>query len=197
MPKLARMGMLLALVSTTAGADSKPSFDCTKVEKGSAEAIVCEDAALAALDRKLAEVFAAASAKATNEHPPALKAEHRGWIRGRDDCWKDADQRACIEREYVRRIAELQARYRLVAMRGPVTFRCTGGTGGDVVMTYFETDPPTAIAEYGDSTSLMFAAPAASGAKYEGRNESFWEHQGEAKVRWGYEAPEMTCAKQP
>jgi len=28
---------------------------------------------------------------------------------------------------------------------------------------------------------------------YEGRNEMFWEHQGEARIVWGYQAPEMTC----
>ena len=30
-----------------------------------------------------------------------------------------------------------------------------------------------------------------SGAKYQGRNESFWEHQGETTVVWGYNTPEF------
>ena len=47
-----------------------PSFDCGKVEAGSIEEMVCKDKGLAALDRKLAEVYAAASKKAVNEHPP-------------------------------------------------------------------------------------------------------------------------------
>lgn len=184
-----------ALVSGAAEAATGPSFDCAKVESGSIEEMVCKDAALAALDRKLADVFAAASAKAANEHPPTLKAEQRGWIKGRDDCWKNEDKKACVETEYRRRIAELQARYRLVAGKGPFTYACKGGSGGAIVMSFFETDPPTAIAEYGDSVSLMYAEPAASGSKYVGRNETFWEHQGEATVVWGYEAPEMKCSK--
>ncbi|MNW23179.1 Membrane-bound lysozyme-inhibitor of c-type lysozyme [compost metagenome] len=53
------------------------------------------------------------------------------------------------------------------------------------------------IAERGDEVSLMYSQPAASGARYQGRNESFWEHQGEARVTWGYGAPEMTCRKAP
>jgi len=41
----------------------------------------------------------------------------------------------------------------------------------------------------------MLAVPSGSGAHYQGRNESFWEHQGEALVTWGYGAKEMTCKK--
>lgn len=59
--------------------------------------------------------------------------------------------------------------------------------------TYFETDPPTAIAKFGDQTSLLVQQPAASGAKFQGRNEMLWEHQGEALISWGYGSPEMRC----
>jgi uncharacterized protein len=175
-----------------------PSFDCGKVEAGSIESLVCSDAGLSALDRQLAQVYAEATKKAVNEHPPVLKTEQRGWIKGRDDCWKSDDQRACVETEYRQRIAELQARYRLVPAAGPYTFVCGTATtdapaGSEVVVTYFRTDPPTLIAERGDSVSLMYIQPSASGARYAGRNESFWEHHGEATITWGYGAPPMRC----
>jgi uncharacterized protein len=170
-----------------------PSFDCGKVEAGGIEAVICGDEELAALDRKLAEVYAAASKKATNEHPPILRAEQRGWIKGRDECWKSDDQRGCIDAEYRHRIAELQARYRLVPANGPTFFACDGNPANEVVVTYFETDPPTLIAERGDSSSLMVRQPSGSGTRYQGRNESFREHQGEATITWGYDAPEMNC----
>jgi len=48
-------------------------------------------------------------------------------------------------------------------------------------------------AERGDSVSLMYQQPSASGARYQGRNETFWEHQGVAAITWGYGAPEMHC----
>jgi uncharacterized protein len=73
------------------------------------EEMVCQDAELSALDRKLAGVYAAASKIAVDERPPVLKSEQRGWIKG--------------------------------------------------------------------------------------RNESFWEHNGEAVVLWGYGSPEMRCKK--
>ena len=174
-----------------------PSYACDKVRAGSIEAMICNDNELSALDRNLSGVYAAASPKATNEHPPHLKAEQRGWIKGRNECWKSDDKRGCVRGEYQRRIAELQARYRLVPGNGPVRFMCDGNPANEVVVTFFQTDPPTLIAEHGDSVSLMYVQPSGSGAKYQGRNETFREHQGKALITWGYGAPEMHCEKTP
>ncbi|MGA8018861.1 MAG: lysozyme inhibitor LprI family protein [Desulfobacterales bacterium] len=88
-----------------------PSFDCSKAA-GSIEQMICKDDVLSTMDHKMAEVYAAATKKAVNEHPPLLKAEQRGWIKGRNDCWESEDERKCAEESYRRRIAELQARYR-------------------------------------------------------------------------------------
>lgn len=174
-----------------------PSFACHAVAAGSIEAMICGDAELSALDRKLAGVYAAAARKAADEHPPMLKAEQRGWVKGRDDCWKSDDKRGCVRDEYRRRTAELQARYRLVAGSGPVRFQCGASPADEVVATFFPTDPPTLIAERGDGVALMYQQPSGSGARYQGRNETFWEHQGEASITWGFEAPEMRCRKVP
>jgi len=194
---------LLALGQAAAGsaaAAQGPSFSCDKVRAGSIEDMVCKDSALADLDRKLAQVYAAALKKAANEHPPVLKTTQRGWIKGRDECWKSDDKRNCVEGEYRHRIAELQALYRLVPGKGPVSYACDAGTGGapdEIIVMFFATDPPTLYAERGDSVSLMFLERSGSGARYQGRNESFWEHHGEAMVTWGYGAPEMHCRKRP
>jgi uncharacterized protein len=175
-----------------------PSFDCGKVEVGSIEELVCKDAGLTVLNSKLAEVYAAATQKAVNEHPPILKAEQRGWIKGRNDCWKSADRRQCVEDNYRLRIAELQARYRLIPGTGPVRYTCDGDPRNEIDVTFFQTDPPTLIAERGDSVSLMYLQPSGSGAKYQGRNETFWEHHNcEALITWGYCTPEMRCRKTP
>ena len=48
-------------------------------------------------------------------------------------------------------IAELQARYRLVPANGPFRFMCEDNPTNEVVVTFFKTDPPTIIAERGDS----------------------------------------------
>jgi len=101
-----------------------PSFDCGKAESGSIEELVCKDVGLSELDVRLAEVYDAAVKKAVNEQPPILKAEQRGWIKGRNECWKSEDRHKCVEEEYRRRIAELQARYRLIPGNGPISYTC-------------------------------------------------------------------------
>lgn len=186
-----------ALLLGTTGllqAAAGPSFDCRKVEAGSMAATVCADPGLAALDRQLAQVFAAARPLAARTRPPhPLAAEQRGWIKGRDDCWKDAEPRSCIEREYKRRIAELQARYRLLPARGPVRLACDGDPRNEVLVNYFATDPPSLIAERGDESSWMLQEPAASGTRYVGRNETLTEHQGLVTVVWGDQARPLSC----
>jgi uncharacterized protein len=189
--------LLAALLTGRAAQADSPSFDCAKAVDGSIEKLVCSDAALSSLDRKLAEVYAAATRKAVNEHPPTLKAEQIGWIRGRNDCWKSDDRRSCVEAEYRQRIASLQARYRLVAGTGPVTFFCDGDRRNELVVTFFATDPKTLIAERGDATSLMYLEPAGAEARYVGRNETFTGTDGTAVVTWGYGAPPMRCQRAP
>ena len=186
--------IILSVIAYTTYADG-PSFDCTKVEAGSIEEIICNNESLSAMDLTLAEVYKQAEKKALNEHPPVLKAEQRGWIKGRNECWKSDNKEKCIEDSYMLRIAELQARYRLVTSKGPYFYACDGNPANEIIMTFFETDPPTLTAERGDSTSLMYLQPSGSGSKYQGRNESVWIKGDEAIVTWGYETPEMKCEK--
>lgn len=196
--RLHRAALLLALACSPASAGQPPagpSFDCRKVEPGSIAALVCADAQLSALDRKLTAVYAAAAKQAAYEHPPTLRAGQRGWVKGRDDCWKSDDQPACVRARYTQRIVELQARYRLVPATGPIRYACNGNPKDEIVATFFQTDPPALIAERGDQSALMLLQPAASGAQYQGPNERFWEHHGEARVVWGYGAKEMVCQR--
>ncbi len=186
--------LMMGHLSEARAAD--PSFDCDKAD-GSIEELICQDEQLTALDRRLAEVYRAAARKAANEKPPVLKAEQRGWIKGRNACWKSDDTRSCVETAYRLRIAELQARYRLVPEKGPFWFACDGNPSNEVVVTFFATEPPTLIAGRGDQVSWMIQQPSGSGTRYQGRNETFWEHQGEATIVWGYDAPEMRCVRKP
>jgi len=174
-----------------------PSYDCSEVEANSIEEMICKDNELSAIDRKLSNVYAAAAQIEANEHPPVLKAEQRGCIKGRNECWKADDKRACVQYAYQSRIAELEARYLLVDGSDPFRFICDENPADKVIVTFFQTDPPTLIAERGDSVSLMYLQPSGSGTKYQGRNEIFWEHQGEASITWGYSAQKMRCKKAP
>lgn len=172
-----------------------PAFSCTKIPPGSIEATICAEPVLAQLDRTLMRVYTQAIKKAQNAHPSTLKAEQRGWIKGRNDCWKETPQFNCIKTAYEQRISELQAKYRLVPFTGPVRFICNGNPANEVAVNFFQTEPKTLIAEYGDSVSLMYVQPNDSGTQYQGRNESFWQHQGEALISWGFNSDQMRCTR--
>lgn len=182
----------LAALAQGASAQGGPSFDCAQKLTSSVEQRICADPKLAALDRQMAGAYEAATAKATRADARTLETEQRGWIKGRNDCWKQADVQACVEAAYRMRIAALQARYRLVEPVGSARYDCPGNPPREASATYFATDPPTAIVEYAGATQLMYAAPSGSGARYQGGNRQLWEHQGVAMIRWS-SAAEQNC----
>ncbi len=173
-----------------------PAFDCSKAS-GEVETLICKDADLAALDRKLDGVYAAAMKKARDGMPARLRADQRGFISGRNECWKTrgaptyltaswtaATVRECVEGNYRLRISDLQAQWQLVPAKGPMSYVCGTSPANEIVATFFETDPATARLERGDQVQTVWQVPSASGAKYEGRNVEFWSKGTEASVTW-------------
>lgn len=163
----------LALGAGPVLAQDGPSFDCAQAE-GSAEDLVCEDAALAALDRRVAARYAGALAAARGLDAGAadaentLRATQRGWIGGRDECWKSDDLRACVEWQYQRREAELVATWMLQEPTGTTVWACDGNPGNEVVTMYFDTELPSLRFERGDGVDVGTLERTASGSKYAG-----------------------------
>ncbi len=183
---------VLALAAGPAQAQG-PTFDCAKAQ-GQVEQLICKDQGLAALDRTLDEVYKAALAKARDGVPQLLRTEQRGWVKGRNECWKvptfltaswqAKDLRECVEGTYRLRISELQATMRLLPPKGPVFFACENNPANEIVATFFASDPPTARLERGDQTVTVWLVPAGSGSRYEGQNVEFWTKGAEATVTW-------------
>lgn len=171
--------------------------NCTQARDGSMEALVCSDPELLALDKNMGEVYRQAVKKAARQKPSTLKAEQRGWVKGRDDCWKSPAQRDCVVEQYRNRTAELQARYRLVSFNGPIRFACNGDTRHELIAYFFDTQPASLIAERGDQQSFMLQQFKAGGQTFVGRNEQMLLRGEKALVRWGYEAPEVSCSRLP
>ena len=204
-------GVMAAGTGGAAAQTKGPAFDCTKAS-GAVEKLICGDEGLSALDRKLDGVYKAALAKARDDMPRVLRAEQRGWVKGRDECWKAkgegnpvflteswkaTSERACVEGQYQTRIAELQVKYQLVPSKKPVFFACNNNLSNEVVATFFETDPPAARIERGDRTVIAWQVRTASGAKYEGQNLSFWNKSNEATVTWLGEELKCKVKKEP
>lgn len=177
-----------------------PSFDCLKAST-SAEELVCADKKLSALDRRLAKRFAAAMATAKAQDAGSedaikfLRATQRGWIKGRDDCWKSDDLHRCVMDNYLLREGELVAGWMLQEPASAVTYTCDGNPANEITALFFDTELPSVRLEYGDSIETGSNVPTASGSKYAARfGRSIWTKGDNATVVWE-EGVEMNCTR--
>ncbi|MGR4876755.1 MliC family protein [Pseudoxanthomonas sp. LARHCG66] len=157
----------------TAPALAPPSFDCAKAAS-EAEKLVCTDAELAALDRQLATRYAEAK-----DADPAMQ---RGWVKGRDECWKADDVRLCVLESYRTRLVELAIHAPGLVVQKAVEYRCDDNSKPFTMTFYNDLDPAAAVMTWGNDQAIVFPHPAASGAKYGRSGIEYWEHQGEASV---------------
>lgn len=163
---------LAAIGAAAAQAAEGPSFDCGRAES-SAEKLVCEDQALAEADRRLAARYEAAVAvamgldagsKATLDE---LEATQRGWIKGRDDCWKAEDLRDCVEYAYESREGALVAQFLLDEPSEVMQWTCGGNRADELVVYVFPTSRPSVRLERGDRVTTGVLSPYAEGVLYE------------------------------
>ncbi|MFM4650948.1 MliC family protein [Aeromonas bivalvium] len=175
-----------------------PSFDCAKA-KGAAETLICQDAGLAALDNELAALYPKALANLSQEQLKTEKAMQRGWIKGRNDCWKAGDLRQCVEESYQLRITELQIKGGQLRVPSPVDYQCANNV---TLSTYFynEAKLPAAMINLSEGNNqqqvLAYETPSASGARYEGQNLTLFTKGSEARLE-RYGEPTLSCKEIP
>ncbi len=183
-----------------------PSFDCAKAGS-SAEKAVCGSEDLAALDRETARLYRLATKgpHMTAERLTHLKAVQRGWIKGRDDCWKFGDGlEPCIAQEYVSRIHSLResyadARYNDASgtSLGPFLYVCTGLQAGlSAVFVNGDTAKYVSL-KWTTHAIALPQAVSGSGARYVGSNFegefTFWVKGQNASFSRPDE-PALTCS---
>jgi uncharacterized protein len=171
------------VVAGSAVAQEGPSFDCAKAE-GDMEQIVCATPELGQLDRELTRLYGLAvdGPYMTPERKRELVATQRGWIKGRDDCWKADDKPACIKREYVIRIAELRQGYADARTDdaagislGPFATTCAGLDAG-IGTVFVNSDPGAVYLAWLENVVTLDHAISASGARYEGTDwQGHWQ----------------------
>lgn len=172
-----------------------PTFNCAKAS-GEVEKQICAEPALAALDRQLDQVYKGASAKAKGAQANRLKADQRGWVKGRNECWKANGQetwitatwtvktiKACIDAQYRVRTSELQAVWRLLPPK-TVSYACQNNPANEVVANFFASDPATIRLERGDRTATLWQVGAVADGKYEGQNVGVVHQGAQVKVSW-------------
>jgi uncharacterized protein YecT (DUF1311 family) len=177
------------LIAAPALADAAPSFDCSKAQSA-AEKLICQDPELAILDRRVSDRYAAALAAAraldagAEEAERTLRARQRGWVSGRDDCWKADDLRACVEAAYLRREGDLVAEWLLEAPTATAVWICGGNPADEVITLFFDTTLPSIRFERGDTVDTGSLTRTASGSRYEGSfGRSIWIKGDTARYR--------------
>ncbi len=177
------------VICSTASVLAAPAFDCSKAEH-EIEELICQDSELAGKDRKLAGVYKQAlnALSGVTDGVAAtrnLKVFQRGWIKGRNECWKSADKVRCTHDSYDMRIAELQARYFLIEAAPPVFYECENNPANEIVASFVATDLPSVRLERGDTVKVGLLVQTGSGSKYiADHGTSFWIKGDEAQVSW-------------
>lgn len=166
-----------------AGRES-PSFDCARAT-AAVEKLICGDAALAKLDRTLAASYTRALGNFTDTDKAAERTAQRAWIASRNGCAKDSDAKACVQASYQRRLVEMRIKGGELMAPTPVGFACKGQESQPFTVAFYnDVDPRAAVITLGNRQTIAFAAQAASGARYTNNEIEYWEHQGEATVKW-------------
>jgi uncharacterized protein YecT (DUF1311 family) len=186
--------VLACLLGAASAHAQPPAFDCAKAA-GQVEKLICSDPALAARDRQLDEVFKAASKRATGTTATELRASQRGWIKGRNECWKATSTtwitaswtvdtvKDCVEAQYRLRTAELQAVWRLQPPR-TVAYACQNSPANEVIANFFATDPATIRLERGDRTVTLWRVGEARLGRFEGRNVALKQEADALEIGW-------------
>ncbi|MGE3245563.1 MAG: MliC family protein, partial [Beijerinckiaceae bacterium] len=186
----------------------RPSFDCSKADRDTTR-LVCTDAMLAALDNETARLFKLAMAgKYMDEaRKKELAATERGWIKGRDECWKAKDLRRCVMESYLQRIHELRQGYAGSRTQdskgistGPLVLECAN-FDALIGVTFVQSDPSAAYLQYRNQAHAVVLQPSGSGARYTASYEdgavSMWTKGTEALLQLP-KGPEMKCGiRQP
>jgi uncharacterized protein len=172
---------------------ASPSFDC-KNATGQIEAMICKDDTLAQLDRETTRLYGLAldARSLPTSQKKTLLAEQRGWIKGRNDCWKASDARACTSASYLERIHELRHAYAGARTqddkgisRGPFDIRCPG-VEAVIAGTFVQTAPGFAYLRWLDQQLVLSQTPAASGARYAATTSNgeamFWDKGPDARL---------------
>ena len=190
--------------SSSGQASASPSFDCSKADS-SATNLICRDAMLAAVDRETTRLFklALAGRYMNADRRKELVTVERGWIKGRDDCWKAKDLRRCIFENYLQRIHQLRQGYANARTQdangissGPLVLVCKG-LDALVGATFVQSEPPSVYLEWRANNHALALQPSGSGARYvasyDGGEVTLWT-KGKSALLKPAKQKELSCS---
>jgi uncharacterized protein len=181
----------------------QPTFDCKKATR-EVEIAICRDQNLIKLDNQLNDVFQQALHKAgsIDDRPKKavkeLKVTQRGWIKGRNDCWKAQKSiMECIESNYLDRMTYLQAKWLLVSPSKTERYFCEDSRAEFYVASIPTKPLASVVVEYGDKRAIFIANNKQEKKRFDGEFGAYIEfHDQKATLLWDQFKPPLTCKRQ-
>jgi hypothetical protein len=121
----------------------------------------------------------------------------RGWVKGRDDCWKGSDFPGCVEFAYLYREAQLVADWSLEEPASVATYSCEEA-GTTVRASFFETELPSVRLERGENRDVaILLDPQSTDTRYVSDLGSSLSIGGDnSSLQW-LGGPEEMCSLEP
>lgn len=185
------LAALAWLAPAALGAAATPSFDCDAAQ-GPVETLICHNAALADLDRRLSQVYADALRAFAEPQRSAAIAAQQEWLRARDACASARDLRRCVQVRYEVRITTLQVAAGLFRVSAATAWDC--GPAGSVTVRFYDlTQLPAAVVRIGTGPEeVAVARTCERGMRYQSANLTF-RILGDEAVLGRRGEPEVTC----
>ncbi|WP_084631464.1 MliC family protein [Ferrimonas senticii] len=182
-----RLFLSMLLMTAVTPALAAPAFDCAKASS-QVEQLICQTPDLQQLDVRLNQLYR----QALRQQGDTIKPYQRGWLKGRDDCWKADDISSCVQYSYQSRISELQVATGAAKADLVQTYQCANEQL--IAQFYNDTVLPLVALKTNGITKLGFIRPSASGARYQGQNWLLWTAKGEALYQ-RFNQPDVYCQR--
>lgn len=177
-----------------AGDTLSPSFSCSGEHLSSVEQLICTDSELARLDVQLQHEYQALLAQTDDEALTShLRALQRGWIKGRDECWKSSPVGACVAREYRLRLSAVQELAGQISQSRRVVTVCEPLPEHEMVIHFYPTQPPIATLTWRGKASLLYRDDSASATIYRGAGTQLRQQDSEFIIDGLEEETSLSC----
>lgn len=153
-----------------------PSYNCEQKNLSSVEVLICNNSLLAAKDLALHERYKQLTTTVTDDaFARYVKVTQRGWIKGRNECWKSEPVDVCVNNEYAARMAKLDTLFRHYHEAPVVKLSCDTEPQVHYWFRRYNTDPLTATVSSEGASWLLYretAEDSPSSEEYRGPDAS-------------------------
>ena len=167
---------------------------CKNIPVGSYEKYLCERPEQVELIESLDGLLKQVAALTPAWSGVDVAAEQQSWQTALESCRQQNDIKMCLEFAYLKRIAQLQAQFALVASEGPIHYRCEG-IEQPLALTFYATNPPLLAFKQESQYTLAWMMPTSGGVNYEGEGVNFLERKGGGELTLGNSR--HPCVQQP